>query len=255
MTNKAYILCGGKGTRLKPFTNYIQKCMLPIGTRQAPILEYIVKKLIKNGFKSIYMVSGYMHEQIENYFNSGRRFGAKIRYVVDKPEYNGSLPGLIDAYYFSKFGKKDIGIVWMGDILANVDVKYVLELLNTYNKKIDPNVYFFVDSNFRFRVGIFNNTPEQIYKNYMEKPKSGLPVHIGIGMFNSKTFSLLRNKKINKNDYGYNSHFIPFLCNEQDHFVKIGLFEQKNLWWSDVGLINLYNKLFNKDIDLLMNIK
>ena len=37
---KAIVLCGGKGTRLRPYTYTIPKPMLPLG--KTPILEYVL---------------------------------------------------------------------------------------------------------------------------------------------------------------------------------------------------------------------
>ena len=41
----AVILAGGKGTRFRPLTRYIQKTMIPLGTTQKPILEYVITLL------------------------------------------------------------------------------------------------------------------------------------------------------------------------------------------------------------------
>ena len=36
-------MAGGMGTRFKPLSNYLQKCMIPIGDQEKPILEYIIR--------------------------------------------------------------------------------------------------------------------------------------------------------------------------------------------------------------------
>ena len=63
------ILAGGMGTRLRPITYYIQKCMIPIGSLQKPLLEYIVLLMKNHGINNVNLLVNYKHEQIVNYFN------------------------------------------------------------------------------------------------------------------------------------------------------------------------------------------
>ena len=53
---QAIILAGGKGTRLKPFTN-ISKPLMPIGDKS--ILEIIIEQLSQLGISDIYISCGY----------------------------------------------------------------------------------------------------------------------------------------------------------------------------------------------------
>ena len=50
---KAVILCGGLGSRLKPFTDIIPKPLLPIGEKS--VLEIQIEHLKNNGFNHIYL--------------------------------------------------------------------------------------------------------------------------------------------------------------------------------------------------------
>jgi NDP-mannose synthase len=80
----AVILAGGKGTRLKPFTDCTPKPMVPLG--KMPILELIIKQLVYHGFKEATLCIGHMAEQIQGYFGNGSKFGIRIHYnFEDKP--------------------------------------------------------------------------------------------------------------------------------------------------------------------------
>ena len=48
---QAVILAGGKGTRLRPYTNSIPKPLLAVGRK--PILEIIIERLREHDFKDI----------------------------------------------------------------------------------------------------------------------------------------------------------------------------------------------------------
>ncbi len=76
---KAVILAGGLGTRLQPYTTFMPKPMLPLGEK--PLLEHLIDWNKKNGIKSIVLCVSYLKKTIEDYFEDGKRFGAKIEYA------------------------------------------------------------------------------------------------------------------------------------------------------------------------------
>ncbi|MFX0073188.1 MAG: sugar phosphate nucleotidyltransferase [Candidatus Hermodarchaeota archaeon] len=79
---KAILLCAGKGKRMKPYTNKLQKVMIPI--RGKPLLEYIVEGIKFAGFKEVVIVVGYLKEQIVDYFQDGSKWDLNIEYVEQK---------------------------------------------------------------------------------------------------------------------------------------------------------------------------
>jgi UDP-N-acetylglucosamine diphosphorylase/glucosamine-1-phosphate N-acetyltransferase len=80
----AIILAAGEGQRLKPFTRYKPKVMIPIANH--PILQYVVEALEKNGIRDIVIVVGYRREQIYDFFGAGEKFGVNIEYVVQEQQ-------------------------------------------------------------------------------------------------------------------------------------------------------------------------
>lgn len=66
---KVVILCGGKGTRAYPFTEYYPKAMMPVnGT---PIVVHLMHIYASQGFKSFVLAAGHRQEMLRDYF-SGR---------------------------------------------------------------------------------------------------------------------------------------------------------------------------------------
>ncbi len=63
MINKLIILAAGKGTRLRPVTNNIPKCLTPVGGKS--ILEWQIEVAQKCGIKEIIVVGGYKKEKID----------------------------------------------------------------------------------------------------------------------------------------------------------------------------------------------
>src|SRR3989338_4008775 len=81
---RAIVLCGGKGTRLRPYTYTMPKPMLPLGKK--PILEYVLSTLRNAGITDVTLAVGYLHEHIKGYFGDGKKFGMKLSYAVEKKE-------------------------------------------------------------------------------------------------------------------------------------------------------------------------
>jgi NDP-sugar pyrophosphorylase family protein len=80
----AVLMCGGLGTRLRPYTYVIPKPMFPIGER--PILELLLARLRKAGITEIYISLGYKATLIESYFGDGSQYGVRLHYVrEDQP--------------------------------------------------------------------------------------------------------------------------------------------------------------------------
>ena len=78
MAVKGIIMAGGLGTRFRPLTNYLQKCMIPIGDEEKPILEYIIRLFKYHDIRDLVLLVGYRYLQIENYFDQGERFSVKL---------------------------------------------------------------------------------------------------------------------------------------------------------------------------------
>jgi glucose-1-phosphate cytidylyltransferase len=72
------ILCGGKGTRSYPFTEYFPKVMMPVnGT---PILVHLMRTYASQGFSNFVLAAGHRIEMLYDYF-SGRFQDWNVRIV------------------------------------------------------------------------------------------------------------------------------------------------------------------------------
>ena len=60
------ILCGGKGSRIYPFTEYFPKPMMPINGR--PILVHLMKIYASQGVRRFVLAAGHRKEMLFDYF-------------------------------------------------------------------------------------------------------------------------------------------------------------------------------------------
>lgn len=64
---KAVLLAAGLGTRLRPITDEVPKCMVPVNGM--PIIEKQIQNLIENNVEEIYVVAGYKREVLKAFLN------------------------------------------------------------------------------------------------------------------------------------------------------------------------------------------
>lgn len=94
---QAIILAGGQGKRLRPMTTQTPKPMIPFWGK--PFLEHLIELLKANGIEEVILLVGYLHEQIEEYFGNGERFGISIKYSYS-PVESDTGTRLRNAYPF-----------------------------------------------------------------------------------------------------------------------------------------------------------
>src|SRR5215467_2860548 len=75
---RAFVICGGLGTRLRPLLADRPKSMALISGK--PFLQLLLDRLRSQGVDDVILGTGYMAEKIEGYFGSGNEFAVHIRY-------------------------------------------------------------------------------------------------------------------------------------------------------------------------------
>lgn len=108
---KAVILAAGLGTRLRPITNEVPKCMVPVnGIR---IIDKQIDNLLTNGVDEIYVVDGYKAEVLASHLKE--QFPQV--HIVSNPRYS-ETNNMYSLYLTSKYVKgKEF-------LLMNADVYY-----------------------------------------------------------------------------------------------------------------------------------
>jgi len=119
---QAVILAGGLGTRLWPVTRLTPKPMVPVGG--VPYLEHQLRVLGEQGITRIVLLTGYLGEQIEEYFSDGRRLALEICYSREQtPLGTGGALRQAEALLEPSF------LLIYGDSYLPIDYRLPLELL------------------------------------------------------------------------------------------------------------------------------
>lgn len=77
---QAVILAGGRGERLRPWTDIQPKPMIEIHGK--PFLEYQLELLRAQGIERVVLLLGYLPEIVQDYFGDGGRLGLRLDYSV-----------------------------------------------------------------------------------------------------------------------------------------------------------------------------
>ncbi len=116
------IMAGGKGTRLKPYTDILPKPLIPIGEKT--ITEHIMDKFADMGCKDFYMIVNYKKEFIKAYFHDvADDEGSMIPRFIEEKNFLGTGGGIslladdIDSTFF----------LTNCDILVDADYEKALE--------------------------------------------------------------------------------------------------------------------------------
>ena len=111
---EAVIMAGGRGERLKPYTNTTPKPLLKVGDK--PILEHLVDRLAHYGVQDIRIAVKYLGQQIQEYFGGGEGKNLSIRYLQEEEPLGtiGAL-SLIDDLSYPHV------LLLNSDLLTNID--------------------------------------------------------------------------------------------------------------------------------------
>lgn len=86
MVKQAVILAGGRGKRLRPFTDKHPKPLYPIDG--IPFIKRLVEQIKSFGIRRIVLLVGYMAEQIIETLDDGKEAGVEISYDILPAEFD-----------------------------------------------------------------------------------------------------------------------------------------------------------------------
>lgn len=116
---KAIIVAAGQGTRLRPLTDNMPKCMVPF--RNKPIIDYIIETLNDCNVDNIVIIDGYKKEVLETHLK-----GKNIKFYTNE---NFDSTNMVATLFCAENEMDDDIIISYADIIYK---KEVLEkLLNS----------------------------------------------------------------------------------------------------------------------------
>jgi dTDP-glucose pyrophosphorylase len=215
------IMAGGKGTRLKPYTEILPKPLLPINGK--PVLKHIIDKFNAYHCKKFFITLNFKSGIIKSYLKDFKDiFSFKI--ITEK------IPlGTAGALYLLKKKIKNDFFLTNCDTIISANYS---EILNHHRSKKNDITIVVVNKKFKIPYGVcFDNN-----KKFFMKEKPVLKYNVNTGFYVISPRCLDHLKKLSYLDFN------QFLHQCENNEKKIGLFKIKNNHWIDVGQMESYQK-------------
>jgi NDP-sugar pyrophosphorylase family protein len=225
---KALILIGGEGTRLRPLTYSVLKCMVPVLNR--PFIEYQLALLKKHGIHEVILSACYLPDRVKRAVGSGKKEGIKITCVRETTPL-GTAGAIKNAEEYLD----DTTIIMNGDILTDMDLSAMLSSHKSSGAAVsialhevpDPSAYGLVLTDGSNRI-----------QRFLEKPKDTKPaaswINAGIYIFDKKALSYIpagKNVSVEKQTF-------------PEMIEKGGLLSayKSASYWLDIGSLDKYRQ-------------
>ncbi len=224
--NKAVIMAGGFGTRLRPLTMTIPKPMVPLVN--TPMVGHIVNLLKKHNFNDIISVLYFQPDKITSYFEDGSKFGVSMSYVHAKADY-GTAGAVKNA--FEQLG--DRFLVISGDVLTDFDLTKALDF-HIANKSQATLLLTRVATPLQY--GIVMTDKGGRISRFLEKPSWGQvfsdTINTGIYILEPEVLGLIPYQE----EFDFSKDLFPLMLEK-----KMPLFGYiADGYWRDVGNLNEY---------------
>jgi dTDP-glucose pyrophosphorylase len=214
------IMAGGKGLRMKPFTNFLPKALLPF--KQSTIIEEIINKFSEDNFFNFIITTGTKSEILKKYLKKNKLLSF---YKEKKPLGTVGCISRIKSKLTNTF------ILSNCDTFADINYNDLLTFHKNSNNFITIVCAMF---HVHFEYGICDIKPNGLLKKIREKPKYEHYINTGIYVFNKEAANFIPNNKVyNMND------LINFSLNKKK---KIGIYPIASSLWKDVGNWKEYYK-------------
>lgn len=174
------IMAGGKGQRLKPFTDILPKPLIPLGEKT--ITERIIMRFQKYGCNQFYMIINYKKNFIKAYFaDNGMNYNIQF---VEEEKFLGTAGGLklVQGKVTGDF------FVSNCDILIDADYQAILE---EHVRKQCIITLVCAHKKYQMPYGTVEGDAEGYVCNMQEKPVLSYNINTGLYVINEKFLEMI----------------------------------------------------------------
>lgn len=179
---QAIILAGGRGERLRPFTEDRPKPMVEV--LGVPILAYQLHWLQTQGVSEVVMACGYRHEVITDYFGNGEKWSMRIEYAVEADPMGRG--GAIRHAFGRLAGAPELVLATNGDVITNLQLAPVLE-----SHRASGNLATVVLTPYVSTFGLVEVNEDDHVIGFHEKPTLPYWINAGIYLMSREAIGML----------------------------------------------------------------
>lgn len=222
---KTLLLAAGLGTRLRPITNTIPKCLVPINGK--PLLEYWLENLSKFGITEFLINTSYLYNQVEDFIkNSQYKKNTTLIHEVELLNTGGTLLSNKDFFNDEPF------MLVHADNLSFCNFNDFIDAHKNRPKYTEITMMLFKSDN-PSSCGIVQLDENHVVQKFYEKVENP-PSNLANGAVYICEPSVLEFlESINKKDIDFSNEVLP-------HYMgKINTFMNNN-YHRDIGSIESY---------------
>lgn len=220
---KAMILAAGLGNRLKPLTDRIPKCMVPISGK--PILEHNIEWLHQYDIDELVINLYHLPGLIHGYFGDGSRWGVQITYSHETTILGtaGGIKKVAELF-------NETFLVWYGDNLSTCNLKRLADFHSIKGGLATIALYQREDVS---QSGIAELDENERIIRFLEKPKvtqvfSRL-VNAGIYILEPEILDFIPDDK----PADFSRDVFPTLLSQNQAIYGYRMSGDEKLWWID----------------------
>lgn len=171
-SNKVFILAGGIGSRLEPFTKILPKPLIPLGDK--PILEILMDNFSKYGFSEFIVSVNYKADMIKAYLSD-----KTILDGIDKLDYihEDEPLGTIGSLALAKNLINDTFFIGNADTIINEDFE---KIFNFHKENNSDFTILGCLKETKIPYGVINVDNDNVFVNITEKPSYRHIINSGI---------------------------------------------------------------------------
>lgn len=212
---KLVILAGGLGKRLRPYTLFVPKPMLPLGDK--PILSHIIEWANREGIRDIIIATAYLGKIIEDYFEDGKEFGVNITYAKsNRPLSSGGqlkiVQGMVDETFILSYS----------DIVTDLKIE---PLLNFHREKNSRVTIVAREIEIPIRFGSLKIDTNYGLLEWEEKPVIKSLVNAGLFVMEPEVFNFIGENEVVSMDVVIrrmlNEHLPIFIYKTGANFIDV----------------------------------
>ena len=219
---KAVIQCGGKGTRLRPYTSVLPKPLMPIGSR--PVLELLLKWLRRNGIREVFVTTGYLGHLIRSFCGDGAQWNMKITYTQEVEPLGTIGPlSLLRDQLDSTF------LVLNGDVLTDISLS---QFASFHRHHPGPVTIATTTRTIKMDFGVIDEVDGEV-KTFREKPALPHLVSMGLYCMDPTVFEFIPSGV----PFGFDDLMFQMLENG----TPVHVFKHEGVWL-DIGRVDDFHK-------------
>ena len=225
------MLAAGRGTRLRPLTDYVPKPMLPLHGR--PLLEWALLPLIACGVRDFVVAVSHLADQITNYCGDGARWGVRIAYSRGlKPAGKAG-----EVWAARRLLAEGPFLVVPGDTVCHLDYQ---DLVAFHERHGGPVTVAF-STRYRLEVGTARLDESGRVREFRERPNLDQPVSTGAYVLDGRIFPYIGKFDPEHREVDLPADVFPLLLGEG---APIYGYAGDYAWW-DVGRMSDYDSLLS----------